>query len=78
MNGCLALGIVDTGSCKTLLCEKTARDLGLTVESATGSEFGVLVNSDADGKAWFFKLRIADKSELGGMMDEATYKAHTA
>ena len=37
-----------------------------------------LVNSDADGKAWFFKLRIADKSELGGMMDEAAYKAHTA
>ena len=38
----------------------------------------VLVNSDADGKAWFFKLRIADKSELGGLMDEAAYKAHTA
>ncbi len=37
-----------------------------------------LVNSDAGGKAWFFKLRIADKSELGGMMDEAAYKAHTA
>ena len=37
-----------------------------------------LVNSDADGKAWFFKLRIADKSELGGLMDEAAYKAHTA
>jgi glycine cleavage system H protein len=36
------------------------------------------VNSDADGKAWFFKLRIADKSELGGLMDEAAYKAHTA
>ena len=37
-----------------------------------------LINSDADGKAWFFKLRIADKSELGGLMDEAAYKAHTA
>jgi glycine cleavage system H protein len=37
-----------------------------------------LVNSDADGKAWFFKLKIADKSELGGLMDEAAYKAHTA
>ena len=37
-----------------------------------------LVNSDADGKAWFFKLRIADKSELGGLMDAAAYKAHTA
>ncbi|TYO61495.1 glycine cleavage system protein GcvH [Bradyrhizobium hipponense] len=37
-----------------------------------------LVNSDAGGKAWFFKIRIADKSELGGLMDEAAYKAHTA
>ncbi len=37
-----------------------------------------LVNSDAGGKAWFFKLKIADKSELDGLMDEAAYKAHTA
>src|SRR5882724_5477764 len=37
-----------------------------------------LVNSDAAGKAWFFKLKIADRSELDGMMDEAAYKAHTA
>lgn len=37
-----------------------------------------LVNSDAQSKAWFFKIRIADKGELGGLMDEAAYKAHTA
>jgi glycine cleavage system H protein len=37
-----------------------------------------LINSDAAGKAWFFKLKISDKSELGGLMDEAAYKAHTA
>ncbi len=37
-----------------------------------------LVNSDAGGKAWFFKLKISDKSELGGLMDEAAYAAHTA
>jgi glycine cleavage system H protein len=37
-----------------------------------------LVNSDAAGKAWFFKMKIADKSELGELMDEAAYKAHTA
>ncbi|MHB0768502.1 glycine cleavage system protein GcvH [Bradyrhizobium sp. 5.13L] len=36
------------------------------------------VNSDAQGAAWFFKIKIADKSELGGLMDEAAYKAHTA
>ncbi|WP_439361287.1 glycine cleavage system protein GcvH [Bradyrhizobium sp. DASA03007] len=37
-----------------------------------------LVNSDAQGAAWFFKIKMADKSELGGLMDEAAYKAHTA
>lgn len=37
-----------------------------------------LINSDAAGKAWLFKVKIADKSELGGLMDEAAYKAHTA
>src|SRR5690242_8122540 len=37
-----------------------------------------LVNSDATGKAWFFKVKIADKSELGGLMDEAAYRKHVA
>src|SRR5690349_17186289 len=49
----------------------------LQVNDALGAEPG-LVNSDAEGKAWIFKLRIADKSELEGLMDEAAYKAHTA
>src|SRR5215210_5634608 len=37
-----------------------------------------LVNSDAGGKAWFFKMKIADNGELEGLMDEAAYKQHTA
>src|SRR6202451_2578744 len=37
-----------------------------------------LVNSDAAGKAWFFKLKIADRGELGGLMDEAAYQKHIA
>ena len=49
----------------------------LEVNAALASE-PALVNSDAAGKAWFFRLRITDESELDGMMDEAAYKAHTA
>lgn len=49
----------------------------LEVNETLGAEPG-LVNSDAGGAAWFFKLRIADKSELDGLMDEAAYKTHTA
>ena len=37
-----------------------------------------LVNSDAGGKAWFFKMKIANKSELDGLMDEAAYAKHIA
>jgi glycine cleavage system H protein len=31
------------------------------------------VNADPMGKAWFFKLKIANKSELDELMDEAAY-----
>jgi glycine cleavage system H protein len=32
-----------------------------------------LVNNDPTGKGWFIKIRIADRSELDGLMDEAAY-----
>src|SRR6202050_4152991 len=48
----------------------------LEVNSALTAE-PALVNSDAGGKAWFFKMKIATKSELEGLMDEAAYKKHT-
>ncbi len=32
-----------------------------------------LVNEDAEGKAWFMKIRIADKAELDGLMDKQAY-----
>ena len=33
-----------------------------------------LVNSDAEGEGWFFKLRLGDSSELDGLMDEGAYR----
>ena len=32
-----------------------------------------LVNEDPTGKAWFFKMKVADMSKLDGLMDEAAY-----
>ncbi|MCV2865028.1 glycine cleavage system protein GcvH [Albidovulum sediminicola] len=32
-----------------------------------------LVNEDPSGKAWFFKMKVADLSALDAMMDEAAY-----
>jgi glycine cleavage system H protein len=49
----------------------------LEVNDALAAE-PALVNSDAPGKAWFFKMKIADRRELEGLMDEAAYKKHTA
>jgi glycine cleavage system H protein len=34
-----------------------------------------LVNEDAEGKAWFFKVRLANTAELDGLMDRAAYDA---
>jgi glycine cleavage system H protein len=33
------------------------------------------VNEDAQGDAWFFKMKPADPSQMDEMMDEAAYKA---
>ena len=37
-----------------------------------------LVNADPAGKGWLFKLKIADRSQLDGLMDEPTYRALVA
>jgi glycine cleavage system H protein len=34
------------------------------------------VNEDAMGAGWFAKLKLANKSELGDLMDEAAYKKY--
>ena len=35
-----------------------------------------LVNEDADESGWFFKMKLADASELDGLMDQAAYAAY--
>ena len=34
-----------------------------------------LVNSDAEGEGWFFKLRLSDNHELGELMNADQYKS---
>ena len=33
-----------------------------------------LINRDPEGEGWFFKMILADASELDGLMDEAAYR----
>lgn len=37
-----------------------------------------LVNDDAEGDGWFFKLTLSDPDELKGLMDESAYEAFCA
>lgn len=34
-----------------------------------------LVNADAEGEGWFFRMTLSDLSELDGLMDRAAYDA---
>jgi glycine cleavage system H protein len=36
------------------------------------------VNQDAEGAAWFLKMKVSDRSELDGLMDEAAYRSFIA
>ncbi len=36
------------------------------------------VNSDAEGDAWFIKMKVGDASQLDGLMDADAYKAFLA
>jgi glycine cleavage system H protein len=36
-----------------------------------------LVNEDAEGQGWFFKMKLDDPKQLDGLMDAAAYKKHT-
>jgi glycine cleavage system H protein len=37
-----------------------------------------VINRDAEGEGWFFKMTIADKAELDGLMGEAAYREWVA
>jgi glycine cleavage system H protein len=33
-----------------------------------------IINRDPEGEGWFFKLKLSDRGELDGLMDEAAYR----
>jgi glycine cleavage system H protein len=50
----------------------------VTEGNAALTDSPALVNEDAEGQGWFFKLTLSDPSELSGLMDEAAYGAFVA
>jgi len=48
----------------------------ITEANDTLSSEPALVNSSPAGDGWLWKMRLADTTQLAGLMDEAGYKAH--
>jgi len=52
---------------------------GEVVEANSGLENNpALVNEDAEGGAWFYKIRLADPGELDKLMDRDAYESYLA
>lgn len=66
-------------ACAVVESVKAASDVYAPVSgevvAANGDLAGApaMVNEDAEGKAWFFKVKLANKGELDGLMDKAAY-----
>ncbi len=45
-------------------------EVNKALEAAPGT-----VNEDAQGRGWFFRLKLSNKAELGDLMDAAAYEA---
>ena len=60
---------------------KAAADLkapvsGIVIEvNGSVTEEPAKVNTDAEGEGWFFKIKLADASELDSLLDEGAYGA---
>jgi glycine cleavage system H protein len=48
----------------------------ITEANTTLSSDPSLVNSAATGDGWLWKMRLANESQLEGLLDEATYQAY--
>ena len=47
----------------------------VTASNSALAEHPGTVNSDPRGEGWFFKVKLANKAELDGLMDQAAYDA---
>lgn len=69
------------GECATIESVKAASEIYApitgTITEANGAldDKPELVNEDAEGSAWLFKMTIANAAELDQLMTEAEYKA---
>ena len=46
----------------------------VTEGNAALADDPALINRDPEGEGWFFRLKLADTSQLDGLMDEGAYR----
>jgi len=69
------------GECATIESVKAASEIyapitgTITETNGTLDDKPELVNEDAEGAAWLFRMTVGDASELDGLMSEADYKS---
>jgi glycine cleavage system H protein len=70
-------------ACAVVESVKTASDIYAPVSGKVTevnpalSDNPALVNSDAYGQGWFFKVELTDASELSALLDAVEYRAQT-
>lgn len=72
------------GSAAVIESVKAASDVYAPIDGEVSEVNGALegdpaiVNSDAEGGAWLWKMTVADEGQFEGLMDEAAYQSHIA
>jgi len=68
-----AVAVVESVKAASDVCTPVAGEVVEVNAELAGQP--TLVNTDAEGTAWFFKIRFANAAELGSLMDRTAYQA---
>lgn len=71
-----AIAVVESVKAASDVFAPIAGDVVAVNEALTDSP--ALVNEDAEGQAWFFKIKIADPASVEDLLDRAAYDAFVA
>ena len=63
--------VIESAKAASEVCAPVSGEI-VDVNDALGDD-PAIINSDATGKGWFIKIRLSDRSELDGLMDEDAY-----
>ena len=63
--------VIESVKAASEVCAPVSGEL-VDINDALGDDLAI-INTDATGKGWIIKIRLSDRSELDGLMDEDAY-----